>query len=496
MDAAMRRFALRISAPAGLLIIAGLTFLQCGSRDSWIIAPAQAQRQDALVSEYHRLAKLHNSGKYQEFVERAPTFLAKVEARYGETDTVFEEYLSALAKALWNLGRYVESEPYFQRWLTVTAKIHGPNHRLVGICATYLGTYYSLYGRFGEAEKMYKRSLEIIEKTSNAEDIAASANNLAVLYDKMGRYAEAEALHHRALAVREKAFGPHHPVLSNSLINIAALYLSFGRDDEAEPLLRRALTILATPTANKWDGRETAFQVSWLHLATIFEAQGRYAEAETLLKRAIAIAEKKLGKDLRMSEYLGPLARLYAAQGRYADAESLLKRVLAIQATFGDDVPMVQKNLDGLATVYMHMRRYAEAEPLYRRALAAAEKTIGIDHPQLAPWLSRFATLKLATGQLAEALGLSRRSVQIAQTALSSHAGTAATIDVKTLRSNFMVNLEVLHRATDEKLIGPETGSEVFEVAQLGKPVGSGNSPRPDGCAFRIEGRPLGAARA
>ena len=74
--------------------------------------------------------------------------------------------------------------------------------------------------------------------------MATTLNNLAGLYDSQGRYEEAEPLYKRDLEISEKSLGKDHPSVATTLNNLAGLYYSQGRYEEAEPLYQRALTIL------------------------------------------------------------------------------------------------------------------------------------------------------------------------------------------------------------------------------------------------------------
>jgi tetratricopeptide (TPR) repeat protein len=98
-------------------------------------------------------------------------------------------------------------------------------------------TYFRL-GRYGEAEPLHLRALEIRERNHgpNHPDVAATLNDLAFLYVAQGRFTEAEPLHDQALEIRQKEFGPEHPEVARSLNNIGSLYLEQERYVEAELL--------------------------------------------------------------------------------------------------------------------------------------------------------------------------------------------------------------------------------------------------------------------
>ena len=73
--------------------------------------------------------------------------------------------------------------------------------------------------RYGEAEPLYKRSLEINEKVYGPDHpyVALSLNNLGLLYNMQERYAEAGQLIKRSLEIWEKAFGPENTSIETSL---------------------------------------------------------------------------------------------------------------------------------------------------------------------------------------------------------------------------------------------------------------------------------------
>src|SRR5258708_8689225 len=65
-------------------------------------------------------------------------------------------------------------------------------------------------------------------------------DNLALLLSNEGKYGEAESLYRRALDIRENALGERHPEMATSLDNLALLLSNEGKYGEAESLYRRA----------------------------------------------------------------------------------------------------------------------------------------------------------------------------------------------------------------------------------------------------------------
>ncbi len=153
--------------------------------------------------------------------------------------------LNSLAELYRAQGRYVEAEPLYQRSLEILEKTLGTEHRNVATGLNNLAILYYAQGRYVDAEPLFKRSLEIREKALGPEhpDVATSLNNLAALYNAQGRYADAEPLYKRSLAIREKALGPEHPKVATGLNNLAGLYWNRGQIALALDHIRRASAI-------------------------------------------------------------------------------------------------------------------------------------------------------------------------------------------------------------------------------------------------------------
>ena len=68
-------------------------------------------------------------------------------------------------------------------------------------------------------------------------------NNLAGLYYSQGKYAETEPLYKRSLQIREKTLGPEHINVAVVCENLGKLYSQIGKKDKAEKLKARARKI-------------------------------------------------------------------------------------------------------------------------------------------------------------------------------------------------------------------------------------------------------------
>ena len=92
----------------------------------------------------------------------------------------------------------------------------------------------------------------------------------------------------------------------------------------------------------------------------------------------------------------------------------LLSRALAIhEKTLGLDHPDIAFTLSELAQAYSRMAQYDKALPLQLRAMAVNEKNLGLGHPDTVISLSNLAVTYLRLAQLDKALQLQQRALAI-----------------------------------------------------------------------------------
>jgi tetratricopeptide (TPR) repeat protein len=176
------------------------------------------------------------------------------------------QYLNHAARALWRGGRYAEAEPLLRRALAIWDRVLGPDHSDVAGSLNNLAAILVALGRPAEAEALHRRALAIRQRAFGPDHpevalslnnlaetlralgsdhplFATSTNNLAETLRALGRPAEAEPLFRRVLDLREKTLGPDHPGVALSLHALALVLRDLDRPAEAQPLLMRALAI-------------------------------------------------------------------------------------------------------------------------------------------------------------------------------------------------------------------------------------------------------------
>jgi tetratricopeptide (TPR) repeat protein len=108
------------------------------------------------------------------------------------------------------------------------------------------------------------------------------------------------------------------------------------------------------------------------------------------------------------------LANVARMQGRFAQADSLFTETLAAQErVLGADHPDVLATRASLATMLTGAGRFDESERLWRSLLAQMRRVLGGDHPDAANCLVGLAAIEVHRGHQEAALRLLEEAVRV-----------------------------------------------------------------------------------
>jgi TonB family protein len=241
------------------------------------------------------------------------------------------------------------------------------------VCLEDLASLYMDQHQFDLAESTLKRALRVREKAvgPNHPDVVITINRLSSVLQTEGNYEEAEALIKRSLAIQEEAFGHNNLDVAVSTQALADLYHAQKRDTEAERLLREAIDI----EEKALQPSDRAYpSISWTltDLGRLLEAQRRYSEAEAVLTRALAIYQNAASPNyFNIGDSLFEVAIIFALEGNNAESESYLKQTLAtMEKSLGAEHPHLAPVLEFYSALLQKMNRKAEAEKMEARAKA------------------------------------------------------------------------------------------------------------------------------
>jgi tetratricopeptide (TPR) repeat protein len=116
-------------------------------------------------------------------------------AEFGELDARFSMVINNLAAVEHAEGHYADGGQLYERALSISEKLHGPEHPEVATLLDKLATDLGEGANYSEAERLYQRALAIREKALGPEDpdVAVILSELAGIMRAEAKYADAEA---------------------------------------------------------------------------------------------------------------------------------------------------------------------------------------------------------------------------------------------------------------------------------------------------------------
>lgn len=159
-----------------------------------------------------------------------------------------DDAVDALRARVYRLAVGGEDEqaiPLARELVAATERAYGPDHLEMAASLDALGDRLQKTLQFDEAERVYRRGLEIRERELGPDDarIAASLFALGSTLGRQERHADAAREYRRALSILGKNLGPHHPDLVPVLVRLRSEYVCLGKNDEARIFYDRELAI-------------------------------------------------------------------------------------------------------------------------------------------------------------------------------------------------------------------------------------------------------------
>jgi predicted ATPase/class 3 adenylate cyclase len=305
-----------------------------------------------------------------------------------------------------------------------------------------LGAVWHLTGRWTEAERAYRRAMEVASRAGRRDVLAASQRELGALFRNTQSYAEAVSWLTRAADEFER-LGDRQG-LSKTLDRITFALYQQGAYDEALATARRHL-VMATEAGDlagmsialnytglvRLNTGQTAAALTLLQQAldTATRAGDRrcllYAAGNLGLahwrygdhKRAVACCHQALSVAQEMGDrqiagvYIGNLGAVYRDQGDHIQATKCFVHALRIALELGDWTSVADQAacLAAMATAQGQDR---EAERLFAQAIALARL---LDAPYfLCDWLHQLAKVRFAQDRLDEADRLNQEALEVA----------------------------------------------------------------------------------
>ncbi len=319
-------------------------------------------------------------GRYNEVEPLLVEALELDKRLLGEQNVCVSISLINLA-SLYNVqGRYDEAETMYLQALELSKYWREEDKILLITCLNHLvGLYFERY-EYEKAESVLMRAIEESKDFSDFNHLPNLLNYLARICKYQQRDSEAEKFYKRALEITKQLVGENHPDVATHLNNLALFYVEQKRHTEAESLWIQALELRKQFCGEEHPELATVQH----HLAHLYDIQGRYSEAEPLHLKALKIRIRWLGEEHPdVATSLNDLAYLHYCQGHYSQAEPLFIKALQIrESCLAKDHIQVKNSLNNLVVFYLKQERYSEAEPLMVRLLRILQRKLGSKHPE------------------------------------------------------------------------------------------------------------------
>ena len=331
----------------------------------WIGHSALAHA-DVIGPADSELARLFQEGKYAAALPVAETLLASASST---SDYASGVALNTLAEVLYNLGRYEEARPMYERSLNLIEMTKGVDHPDAAVVLNNLGGMQRELGEFDHALPLIQRALGIAETKQGLlhPATATSLNNLGLLYKQMGQSEKALDLLGRALSIREATFGVDAFETGRSINNLASIYVQLKRYEEALPLYERALAI----TVKTSGPNHVAVAIRLNNVASVYFHLGNYDKALSLFEQAVEITETSLGPlHISNATNINNLAGVYEATNQFQKANALYEKALLV--SFAAGVPESSFNIAA------NLARFHDGQGNSRAAIFFAKQAINI----------------------------------------------------------------------------------------------------------------------
>ncbi|MGW3571541.1 tetratricopeptide repeat protein [Streptomyces sp. NPDC000941] len=286
-----------------------------------------------------------------------------------------------LAERVYDAGDYTAALATAEAAASTTHRLFDAEHPLTLTAQHHVARAMFRLGRYAESEGLHRQVLQIRERVLGADhpDTLDSCFALRQPLHLTQRYAEALRFLRRALDGQRRHLGEQHPKTLKSRAILLALLSECREDDEF-----RRIAPKTVEDCERTLGRYhlTTMDARLNHAyGTLYIGDVR--EAEALASQTLADREHAQGPEHPQTlATVHLLGRISAAQGKYDEAADLMRRVIGARSRLlGPEHPITLMSRSELAGHLVEAGHTAEAESLAREILPLCEAAGGADHP-------------------------------------------------------------------------------------------------------------------
>ncbi len=345
----------------------------------------------------HERVGLHIERSYP---DRLPAYVDVLAHHYGRTQRVDKQRVWFRAAADTAKASYANDAAvdHYERLLPLLAAEE------TGDVLLELGTIWQLTGRWTEAERAYRRAMEIAARTDRRQLLAAGRRSLGDLFMYTQSYGEAVSWLTGAVAEFERV--EDRSGLSRSLERLTYALYRQGRYDEALKVAERHLGMATA------DGDQAAVSIALNHTGLVRMDTGQIAEAGTLLQRALDTAAEA-GDRRCLLHAANNLGLAHQRSGDHVQAVMCWQRALTVAREIGDR-QVAGVAIGNMGEVYREQGDHVAAARCSVHALRIAVELR--DWTTVADQVANVAATATAQGQIRDGERLLSQAIALART--------------------------------------------------------------------------------
>ena len=303
--------------------------------------------------------------------------------------------------AVWHLtGRWTDAERAYRRAMEVASR--GGHRDVLAASQRELGDLYMYTQSYAEAVSWLTRAAGEFERLGDRQGLSKTLDRITFALYQQGAYGEALAAAGRHLAMATEA--GDLAGMSIALNHTGLVHLNIGQTDAALALLQQALD-----TATRAGDRRCLLYAAG-NLGLAHWRRGDHLRAVECYHQALSVAQE-IGERQTAGVYVGNLGAVYRDQGDHLRATRCFVHALQIAVELGDWTSVADQ-VACLAATASAQGQDREAERRFAQAIGLARL---LDAPYfLCDWLHQLAKLRLAQGRLDEADRLNQEALAVA----------------------------------------------------------------------------------
>ncbi|MBO9664922.1 tetratricopeptide repeat protein [Dokdonella sp.] len=319
----------------------------------------------------------------------------------GADDGAVADDLRLLASMLAERQQYAEAEPLFEEALAIYRRVHGARSVRYALGLNDQAVARQSRGEIERAATAYLEAADIYRQAGDPIDREESIHRYGKALCTLGRFDEAEKRLRESLELVKRDHVAADRVTMRTL-DLGACLLEAGRHAEADALLRAGLDGLPR---NGESDTSWAASAACKYADSLLE-QGRLDEAKPWFERALRSSGRLLGADdASGADCLRGLARVNFAAGAREEGLAQTRQALQVlRRTRGPTHPAAAAAAVDLAALELRAGNAEDAEALLREAEPAFESSGDRPHLVMVRMLRGAALSRLGRADAAQPL--------------------------------------------------------------------------------------------